>query len=388
MKKVLLVCLCNVVGLTYAQQTKPNIIVILADDMGYSDIGCMGGEVKTPNLDALAEKGVLFSNFYNASVSCPSRSALLTGQYQWDAGMGAMCGNRHDLSSYQGCLNQQCMTIAEVMQYNGYQTFMSGKWHVGDARECWPDRRGFDEFYGIPNGGGVYFYPPKYYERKIYENGEEIVPDTSWYSTDAFTDAAIRYIEKKENNRKPFFMYLAYIAPHYPLQAKEKDVQKYLKQYEVGYDVIRKNRIARQKQLGIIEDENTVSTPVYLDWEKVKNKKDEIRKMAVYAAMIDCMDQNIGRLVETLKKKNLYENTVILFMSDNGGSMTDFNKTPDVEIGNRESNATYGIWYNVSNTPNRLGKTVVYEGGIKTPLIVHWPSKIKNHIHNPLAELN
>lgn len=373
---------------TFAKE-RPNIIIILVDDMGYSDIGCMGSEIETPNLDALANEGVLFTDFYNTSRCCPSRASLLTGQYQWDAGMGHMTYTNSDAPEYQGYLNQSSVTIAEVLKNNGYRTFASGKWHVGDERQHWPDKRGFEQFYGTPVGGGIYFYPSPFYKRDVYHNGVQVHPDSTWYSTDAFTDASIDFIQQEENQNHPFFMYLPYIAPHFPLQAKKEDIAKYKGKYEVGYEAIRAERFAKQKRLGIVDSKLTISEST-AHWAKVEDKKTEARKMQVYAAMIDCLDQNIGRLVSQLRKEKFYENTLIMFLSDNGGCTNNFNKTPEVEIGGANSNATYGKWYNVSNTPLRLGKTYEHEGGIKTPLIVHWPAGIKKKglITNQPAHIN
>lgn len=191
------------------EELRPNIIIILADDMGFSDLGCTGSEIQTPNLDKLAQNGVLFTNFYNTSRCCPSRISLLTGQYQWDAGMGHMDDTKSNLPEYQGFMNNKSVTIAEVLKENGYQTFMSGKWHVGNERSMWPDKRGFEQFYGTPTGGGLYFYPSKFYDRPVFWNGEEVFPDSTWYSTDGFTDYTIDYIKNRRDKKKPFFIYQA-----------------------------------------------------------------------------------------------------------------------------------------------------------------------------------
>ena len=323
----------------YSKTGKPNIIILLADDMGFSDLGCTGSEIETPNLDRMAKEGALFTQFYNTSRCCPSRASLLTGQYQWDAGMGHMDTTRSNYPEYQGYINKESVTIAEVLRPEGYQTFMSGKWHVGSSeRNMWPDYRGFDQFYGCPDGGGIYFYPSKFYNRPVYWNGEEVYPDDTWYSTDAFTDYAIDYITDKREKNKPFFMYIAYVAPH-TLHLE-------------------------------------LSEPVYPDWETVEDKDQEAMEMAVYAAMVDCMDQNIGKLMNTLKEEGIADNTIVFFLSDNGAAQTDMNKTPDVEVGTRDSNVAYGIWNNVSNTPYRMRKSQEHEGGIISPLIVHWPAGI------------
>ena len=363
---------------TKSEIEKPNIIVILVDDMGYSDLGCTGSEIKTPNIDKMAEEGVLFTNFYNASRCCPTRASLLTGQYQWDAGIGHMDYTKSPLPEYQGYLNQQSVTIAEVLKDNGYQTFMSGKWHIGHKqRAWWPDHRGFEQFYGTPAGGGIYFYPSKFYDRPVFWNGEQQYPDSSWYSTDAFTDYSIDYIKNRRKKDKPFFMYLAYIAPHFPLQAKKEDIDKYRETYKVGYDVIRNARYEKQKKLGLVRNDLPASDAVYPDWDSVEDKDAEAMEMAVYAAMIDCLDQNIGKLMQSLKDEGIDKNTMVMFLSDNGACQTAWNKTPEAELGSRDCNAGYGIWYNVSNTPYRMRKSQQHEGGNITPLIMHWPAGLE-----------
>jgi arylsulfatase len=348
--------------------------------MGYSDLGCTGSEIETPNLDKIASDGVLFTNFYNASRCCPTRASLLTGQYQWDAGMGHMDYTKSDLPEYQGYINNQSVTIAELLKQEGYQTFMSGKWHVGHKmREWWPDYRGFDQFYGTPAGGGIYFYPSEFYDRPVYHNGEQVFPDSTWYSTDAFTDYSIDFIKNRRDDNKPFFMYLAYVAPHFPLQAKKKDIDKYRETYKLGYDVIRKARFEKQKELELISRDLPASDPVYPEWETLeeKEREKEALEMAVYAAMVDCLDQNIGKLMNSLKEEKIEENTIVMFLSDNGACQTAWNKTPEAELGTRNSNAGYGIWYNVSNTPYRMRKSQEHEGGIITPMIMHWPAGLE-----------
>jgi arylsulfatase A-like enzyme len=379
LKRIFLIFLFSE-GVVFAQnpaKVRPNIIIIMADDMGNSDLGCTGSEIETPNLDKMAKNRVLFTNFYNTSRYCLSRASLLSGQYQWDAGLGGMDSDG-GTPQYQGYINDESVIIAEALKLNGYQTFMSGKWHLGSKeRSMWPDNRGFDQFYGSPKGGGLYYAPSKFYDRPVYWNGEKVETDSTWYSTDAFTDSAIKYIKEDKEENKPFFMYLAYIAPHFPLQAKSEDISKYLNKYNVGYDAIRRDRFEKQKRLGIISKTLPLSKSKVPEWNLVENKEEEALKMAVYAAMVDCMDQNIGRLMSTLKQEGLKENTIVIFLSDNGASEVGWNKTPEVEIGTRFSNASYGKWYNVSNTPYRMHKATEHEGGIITPLIVHWPNGIK-----------
>ncbi len=359
------------------KESRPNIIVILVDDMGYSDLGCTGSEIQTPNLDTMARQGVLFTHCYNTSRCCPTRASLLTGQYQWDAGMGHMDYTKSEFPEYQQALNDKSATIAELLKMQGYQTFMAGKWHVGSQRQHWPDKRGFDQFYGTPAGGGLYFYPSAFYDRPVFHNGREVKPDASWYSTDGFTDATIDYIRNRPSQTKPFFIYLAYIAPHFPLQAKRQDIEKYRNTYTLGYNAIRKARFEKQKKLGIVAQNLPPSESVCGNWKAVKNKQQQALKMAVYAAQVDCIDQNIGKLMNTLKEEDLFDNTVVMFLSDNGGCSAGFNRTPKAEIGSRHCNAAYGKWYNVSNTPYRMAKKQQHEGGIITPLIMHWPDGIK-----------
>jgi arylsulfatase len=231
---------------------RPNIVLILADDMGYSDLSCMGSEIPTPHLDGLARKGVLFTRFYNTSRCCPSRASLLTGLYQTRAGMGHMNTTQLDVAEYQGYLSRNAVTIAEALNESGYATIMAGKWHVGDEPAQWPTRRGFQKFYGIPSGGGLYFYPSEFINRPVYFNENQVVPDSGWYSTDAFTDYAFRFVDDSVREEKPFFLYQAYIAPHWPLQAKEEDIEKFKGKYNKGYDTIRQQRFNRQKEMGII----------------------------------------------------------------------------------------------------------------------------------------
>lgn len=367
----------NVSCMALEKPVKPNIIVILADDMGYSDLSCMGSEIQTPNIDKLAKNGVLFTHFYNASRCCPSRASLLTGLYQTRAGMGDMNTTHLDVPEYQGTLSRNAVTIAEVLKESGYRTIMTGKWHLGDEPDNWPIQRGFEKFYGIPAGGGLYFYPTKFLNRPVYLNEKEVTPESGWYSTDAFTDYAIRFIAEAAKEKKPFFLYQAYIAPHFPLQAKTEDIAKYRGKYEAGYEPISRERFKRQKELGIVSPETILSPAEYSDWSTVENKKEESRKMEVYAAQLDCLDQNIGRLIQSLKDQGVYENTVIIFLSDNGACAEEVNKSKGVQIGGADSFVSYGKnWANVSNTPYRLFKHFSHEGGILTPMIVSWPKGI------------
>ena len=405
---------------------RPNIILIMSDDMGYSDIGCYGGEIHTPNLDALAAGGLRFTQFYNTARCCPTRASLLTGLYPHQAGVGHMMNDR-GYDGYRGDLNNQCVTIAEVLRTAGYSTYMSGKWHVtkelppDGSQHNWPLQRGFDAFYGTITGAGS-FYDPSTLVRNntpISPFNDEKYQPNRYYYTDAISDNAVSFVtgHRKKHPGKPFFMYVAYTAAHWPMHAPEADVAKYKGQYDGGYKPIRKARFARMKQLGLIKDDWKLS-PQAGDWDKVENEEWEIRCMEVYAAMIDNMDQGIGRIVGALKNGNQLENTLIFFLQDNGGCAEGLGRTargkyhtrpdkppfppmakdalqrdtipkqtrdgyptvlgPGVMPGPDGTYIAYGQgWANVSNTPFREYKHWVHEGGISTPLIAHWPARIK-----------
>jgi len=312
---------------TSTHQQKPNIILILADDMGFSDIGCFGSEIKTPNLDSLASKGIRMTQFYNASRSCPSRASLLTGLYQHQAGVGDMVSNL-GYPSYQGYLNDNCVTLAEALKYNGYNTYMSGKWHVGGRPEVHPLKRGFNRYFGLIDGAGSYF------ERKAYRLNQQPPiwmldsigydpPETGFYLTDAITDYAISFLNEGPPSEDPFFLYLAYTAPHWPLHALPEDIAKYRGSYLKGWDVIREERYQRMMKMGIINESSKLSPRDKMapDWDTLSDEERDMwdLRMAVYAAMIDRLDQNIGRIVNYLTEANEINNTMIIFMADNGG---------------------------------------------------------------------
>lgn len=378
---------------TAAPDRKPNIIIILANDMGYADLGCMGSEVPTPNIDGLAKNGLLMTQFYNAGRCCPSRAALLTGLYPHQTGIGDMSGD-YNHPAYKGVLNDKCITIAEGLKTAGYVTAHSGKWHVGDKlTSLQPMRRGFDQSYLIDRGGGIYYYPAVG-PHTIFENDvpQKIDPKT-YYSTEAINDFGVRFLEKQRNSDKPFFLYLAHIAPHFPLQAWPDDIARFRGRYRDGFAVIRQRRFARQQQLGLVPKGQTLSVPD--DLVKTWNSLSEAQrdtfdlKMAVYAAQIACLDRETGKLVAKLKEIGQLENTVIFFLSDNGSSPEELpvpasNKSEpglaqvDKSIGTPRSWAMGSpSWANVSNTPFRMYKQWAHEGGIATPLIVHYPALIK-----------
>lgn len=385
----------NVLGLTLlcgfsavvsnAQNKQPNVILILVDDMGYSDIGCYGGEIQTPNIDKLASEGIKYTQFYNCARSCPTRASLLTGLYPHQAGMGWMTVANLGTPQYQGELNNQCMTIAEVLKTSGYSTYMCGKWHltrnydesVNGENYDWPLQRGFDRFFGTINGGGSYFNP----NSLTYGNKPATIKQPFYY-TEAIADSAVSFIENHKA-KNPFFMYVAFTAPHWPLHAKESDIQKYKGKYDKGWDFIRGKRFEKMKNLGIIPPSTalTAKNEDAAAWYTIPDrlKPELVNRMEIYAAQIDNMDQGVGKIIDELKRKNEVDNTLIVFLSDNGGCaemISDTKKTG--AIGTADSFESYSLgWANVSNTPFKLFKHWTHEGGIATPLIVHWPDNIK-----------
>ena len=362
-------------------QKRPNVVLILADDMGFSDLGCYGSEIKTPSLDKLAEKGLRMTQFYNASRCCPSRASLLTGLYPHQANMGFMHAD-YNTPNYGGYLPDNAITIAQLLKENGYNTAMSGKWHVGNDEAYWPTKKGFDKFYGFPHHGGAYFYPfPG--DQVLFEGEQEIIPDADFYSTDAINDNAVKFIDEMAKDDKPFFLYLAHVAPHFPLQAKQEDIEKYRGKYKRDFESVRKERFEKMIAQGILPTNYPISPKdgKVPDWDSLTeaDKADFDLRLAVNAAQIDCMDQGIGRIVEKLEAINQLDNTMIVFLSDNGGTREDYSN-PDLTapIGEVNSFGCYKLpWANVSNTPFRMFKHWGYEGGIRTPFIVHYPDLIE-----------
>lgn len=388
----LLLCSCSAKA-----QTKPNIIIILADDMGYSDIGSFGSEIETPNLDALANEGLRITRFYNMSRCCPTRASLLTGLYPHQAGVGNMDDNR-GFPSYQGYLNKSSVTIAEALKGAGYRTLMAGKWHVGSKPDQWPRKRGFDRYFGLLNGASSYFNINPYRRNQkltIALDDAPYTPGDNFYATDTYTDYALKFIEEN-NNRQPFFLYLAFTAPHWPLHALPAEIAKYKGKYMKGWDKLREERYKRMVAMGIINKSTKLSprdekVPEWNSLTEVQ-KEEWDEKMAVYAAMIDRMDQNIGRLRQHLKKTGADKNTVIIFLSDNGGSHenTDAKSfTAETILASKKpaSDPTSFTAYehpgaNVSNTPFRSFKHWEYEGGNATPFIAWYPKLIKPNTIN------
>lgn len=400
------------------QDSRPNIIVILADDLGYSDLGCYGGEIHTPNLDRMAGDGLRFNSFYNAGRSCPTRASLLTGLYQHQAGIGRMTFN-DSLPGYRGQLTEHGVTIAEALKEAGYQTGMVGKWHVAETvlrsdqrkwlahqayhedfadKACYPVNRGFDNFYGIIYGVADYFDPFS------LVNGETPVANVpkDYYITRALSDSAVAYVNRYARQDKPFFLYLAYTAPHWPLQALPQDIEKYEDTYKDGWDTVRQHRYERMRQLGIFQNVDDFLSPRQSSdrWEDNPTKEWDARAMAVHAAMVDRMDQGIGQLLDALRKNGQLDNTLILFLADNGcsseicqnysegendrpdmtrlGEKIVYPRHKEVLPGNELTYASLGpIWANVANTPFRFWKAKSYEGGINTPCIAYWPNGLK-----------
>lgn len=370
---------------------RPNILVIMADDLGYSDIGCYGGEIKTPNLDKLAANGLRYRQFYNGARSCPTRASLLTGLYAHQAGMGWMAAADMQRPEYQGYLNNQCMTIAEVLKEGGYGTYMSGKWHVssdrqnkGGIKDNWPNQRGFDCFYGVVGGAANYFKMNYNYNNEKYPSPD----DDAFYFTHAISDSAAVFLDRHDYEKSPLFLYLAYTAPHWPLHAIQKDIDKYTKVYEAGWDKLREARFKRQKEIGLFGSEVELSprdesVPAW-DSLSEEERHEFAMRMAIYAAQIDAMDQGIGKIVGELKKKGQLDNTIILFLSDNGACAEFISsgkrKAVDGKVDTYES---YRInWANLSSTPYREYKHYTNEGGIATPLIVHYPKGISEKHRN------
>lgn len=375
---------CATVDAQNSRQQRPNVIVVLTDDMGYSDLGCYGGEVETPFIDNLAENGLRWAQFYNNARSCPSRAVLMTGLYPHQAGAGWMACADMQFDGYHGYLNDNCVTIAEVLGTSGYETYMCGKWHLcgerhcrGEVKEYWPLGRGFDHFYGIPEGASHYFHA-----RMVEDETRLPVTGEGFYITDALSDKAVKYIDEHDYQEKPLFLYLAYNAPHWPLHALPDDIAKYVDRYKKGWDVLRQERFERQKDLGLFAENVELSprdsrVPA---WDSLTpEEQDEFTmRMAIYAAQIDAVDRGIGRVVEALKNQGEFENTVIMIMDDNGACAEHQSSGKSKEVtGQADTYESYRInWANLSSTPYREYKHHTNEGGIASPLIVSWPNGI------------
>ena len=359
-----------------AQDKRPNIVLIMADDMGFSDIGCFGSEIATPNLDRLAANGLRLTQFYNTGRCCPSRASLMTGLYPHQAGVGHMVDNK-GMPGYQGFLNDRCVTIAEVLRQSGYRTLMTGKWHIGNNRPNWPTDRGFERYFGLVSGGSNYFRLDP--NRIMALDDKSISPLPSYYATDAFTDYAVQFLEETRAKEQPFFLYLAYTAPHWPLHAQPEDIAKYRGKYKGGWEAMREKRYQKMIDLGIIDKTWALSPGGAPSWENAKDKDQWDLRMAVYAAQIDRMDAGIGRVMNKLKEMGAEENTLVVFFADNGGCAEDIERgKADAEIGTADSFTSYQKpWAKVRNTQFRLYKHWNHEGGIASPFVAYWPAKIR-----------
>lgn len=371
---------------------RPNIILIMADDMGFSDIGCYGSEIQTPNIDRLAKEGIRFTRIYNNAWCSPSRASLLTGLYPQQAGMGVLAGpNPGPEGPYQGYLNRDCVTIAEVLSKAGYQTILSGKWHLGEYRPNWPTDRGFDHYFGLISGAANYFDITKTKAEGVVrhmalDDLPYTPPANGFYMTDAITRYAVKALDEQTSGERPFFLYVAYTAPHWPLHALPEDIAKYKDQYDSGWDSLRMKRFNKQIQLGILDKDSKLSPrdPEVQAWDNLSDQKktEMAEKMAVYAAQIDRMDQGIGQILSKLNETGRAENTIVIFLADNGGcaetGIWGFDQRNNgLPPGGVDSYMSYGqSWANASNTPFRYYKKWLHEGGIATPFIVRWPASV------------
>ncbi|MDC0273361.1 arylsulfatase [Planctomycetaceae bacterium] len=398
-------------------KSQPNIIVILADDLGYSDLGCYGGEIDTPNIDSLAAGGVKFTQLYNSARCCPSRASLMTGLYPSQAGIGDFTTNNPHPTrgpGYLGRLNDHCVTIAEALKPAGYGCYYVGKWHM--HTQSGPIKRGFEEFYGYTQDHSHDQYDKDYYIRLPESRQKEIDPPAEdYYATDVFNQYAIEFIKKGQKTDKPWFLFLGHSSPHFPVQAPAERADKYFETYMRGWDVLREERYSRMKKLGLVQGSQWNLSPrslVPVDRDDIANnfsgepnpawetldldrQRDLARRMAVFAAMVESVDIGVGQIIEHLKSTNAFENTLILFLSDNGAcyewgpfgfdgrsrvGTTTLRTGDDLRnTGGHDTHQSYGsAWANLGNTPLRMYKHFTHEGGLSTPFIAHWPAGVEN----------
>lgn len=399
----------------WAEEKKPNILVILADDLGYSDLGCYGGEISTPNIDRLANHGARFTKFYNSARCCPSRASLMTGLYPTQAGIGDFTTPKPAANKgpgYLGRLRNDCVTIAEVLKPAGYRCYYVGKWHMHP--QTGPIDRGFDEFYGYTNDHSHDQFDKDYYERLPKGHPKEIdPPEQDFYATDVFNRYALEFMQQGKRSQQPWLLFLGHSSPHFPLQAPKERVDRYYERYLQGWDTLRGQRFDRMKQLGLLRETGQplpVRSEVPVDEERIANgfagkqnpawdsldkdrQRDLARRMAVYAAMVESIDRGVGELVKHLEDTHELANTLILILSDNGacyewgpfgfdgvsrkGETVLYSDSGLDRVGGRGTHSSYGsAWANLSNTPLRSYKHFTYEGGIGTPMIAHWPGRI------------
>jgi len=405
MKSTFLLGLALTVGVTTSSAqapARPNIVILLVDDMGFSDIGCYGSEIPTPNLDALAKGGLRFTQFYNTARCSPTRAALLTGLNPHQAGMGTLAEDpgkqapAEAAPGYREVLSRDSVTLAEVLRPAGYHTYMAGKWHLGyHGREKWPLARGFERFYGIVAGAASYLNPSGPRGLTLDHTPLPSPDQKDFYLTDSFADHAVQFLSAQKD-QNPFFLYLAFNAPHWPLHARDEDIARFVGRYRAGWDRLRIERHARQLTLGVIPV-GTVLSPRddgVRAWDALTpGQQTELDyRMAVYAAQVHRMDHEVGRVIDHLRTQGQLDNTLIFFLSDNGacaepyddlggGAFTAINQPAAAGSGGKHvgpNGSSYGTgWANVSNTPFRRYKSRLHQGGIATPLIVHWPAGLK-----------
>ena len=388
---IILTVLASVLSGVAQPASRPNIMVILVDDMGFSDIGCYGSEIPTPNIDSLAADGVRFTQFYNTARCSTTRASLMTGLYPHQAGMGYLDGLKlPESNGTHAKLEDRCVTMAEVLGSAGYHTSIVGKWHLGQQNGTSPWVRGFQRT-ATTQFGELYFPKErgKPESKFVYLDGRKVPAESpevgqgEWYSTFMFTDWALKFLDDAKASGKPFFQYFAHGAPHFPLKAPAEMIAKYRGKYKAGWDKLREARHARQIELGIV-DANWPLSPRPPDvpaWDSLSvGEQDRYdNMMAIYAAMIDCIDQSVGRMIAGLKERGMFENTLILFLSDNGGNAEGgpHGITQGEVLGGPDSNVFLGMtWATLNNTPFRRYKHFTHEGGISTPLIAHWPAGI------------
>ncbi|TWD82555.1 arylsulfatase [Kribbella amoyensis] len=386
---------------------RPNVLIILVDDMGYSDIGCYGGEIGTPAIDSLAATGARLTNFYNTARCSPSRASLLTGLHPHQTGVAELVNNDGP-GGYPGSLTERSATLAETFRAAGYRTHLTGKWHLSNERErpdgSWPTRRGFDRFWGTISGAGSYFQTTTLHDGETPVPLSELGPD--FYYTDEIGTHAAAAIRDQGDDGQPFFGYVAFTAPHWPLHAKESDLVETRGQFDEGWDVLRTRRRRRQLDAGICSADATLDQrdPAVPAWADEPEQKWQLERMEAYAAQVRAMDRAVGTILTALDETGQRDNTIVLFLSDNGGCAEELRSdaeaadqfrrqhliippsapdgtpmrvgnSPTIRPGTADTYTSYGqAWANLSNTPFRLYKRWVHEGGIATPLIVSWPA--------------
>lgn len=396
-------------SLGWGAQRRPNIVVVLADDMGYSDIECYGGEIPTPAINRLARAGLRFTHFHNAARCCPSRASLLTGLYPHQTGVGGMMADG-GVDGYRGDLSAGTVTVAEALRTAGYRSYAAGKWHVTrflppeGPRHNWPLQRGFDRYFGIITGAASYYEPDT-----LVRDNEPVEPGRGFFLTDAIADETVRFVREhcRSHRETPFFSYVSFTAPHWPLHAPARQIADHRGRFDAGWDVLRERRYRRMLEAGLVDARWRLSPrhEAVPAWADVPHKEWQLRRMEVYAAQVAAMDRGVGRIVRELEAQNVLDDTLILFLSDNGGCHEEltpswenyfvrgkekvartrtrdgrrvqFTNDPGVMPGADDTYQSYGQgWANLSNTPYRLFKSSSHAGGVNTPLVAHWPARI------------